>query len=276
MVRVKSLSWMFVGLFLIGCGAGRVYFDSDGGGGTGDGQVTWDGQGHGDAGRLDSGLAGDGGQQFDADSPCLGVDCSGHGTCQVSGGQATCACDSGYHAQGLACVEDDPCANVTCGANAHCLAGVCQCNDGYEGDPVAGCHEPNPTEAQVRQQLVDIGLAELGQCEDGNDDRPYMLGQPGLWCYDFVAWVYSECDTALPSPISLPQHPASEVPDQFMPEPGDLIKFTIQHFGMVRSVSADGQTIQTVEGNVNSCVTTRTVSLSSIQYFGSLETVLNN
>ena len=224
------------------------------------------------------GLAGcgDNGSGTDPADLCRDVDCSGHGTCRVSEDRATCACEAGYHAEGLACVSDDPCANVTCGANAHCEAGACVCDNGYEGDPVAGCQRPNPTEAQVRQELVDIALGEVGECEDGVDDRPYMLGQPGYWCYDFVAWVYDQSSYPLPTPISLPEHPASEVPEQFLPEPGDLIKFTIQHFGMVRSVSADGQTIDTVEGNVSSCVVTRTVSLSSIQYFGSLEAALNN
>ncbi len=272
-IRARWL-WIAMGLFVLGCGAGRVTFDSDGGLGGSDGALFSDGT---SGGGGDAGSTWDGGQGADGGDVCLGVDCSGHGTCQETAGQAQCVCNDGYHAEGLACIEDDPCQGVQCGANAHCVSGACRCDDGYEGDPVAGCHEPNPTEAQIRQQLVDIALAEVGKCEhDDGTDPVYMTGQPGYWCYDFVAWVYQECDHPLPSPISLPHHAASEVPDQFMPEPGDLIKFQIQHFGMVRSVSADGQTIQTVEGNVSRCVTTRTVSLSSIEYFGSLETVLNN
>jgi beta-glucanase (GH16 family) len=38
--------------------------------------------------------------------PCTGQTCSGHGTCSVSGGQASCACSGGYHAVGLTCVAD--------------------------------------------------------------------------------------------------------------------------------------------------------------------------
>lgn len=39
-------------------------------------------------------------------NPCQGVTCSGHGECQVVGGQAACDCDNGYHAEGLDCVVD--------------------------------------------------------------------------------------------------------------------------------------------------------------------------
>lgn len=42
----------------------------------------------------------------DAGDPCQGVTCSGHGTCQVRGGQAACDCENGYHPQGLSCVSD--------------------------------------------------------------------------------------------------------------------------------------------------------------------------
>ncbi len=42
---------------------------------------------------------------MDADvTLCDGVDCSGHGTCFVIAGSASCDCESGYHAEGLTCV----------------------------------------------------------------------------------------------------------------------------------------------------------------------------
>ena len=37
---------------------------------------------------------------------CDGVTCSDHGTCSVTADSATCACDKGYHAAGLACIAD--------------------------------------------------------------------------------------------------------------------------------------------------------------------------
>lgn len=37
---------------------------------------------------------------------CAAQSCSGHGTCSVTGGQAACGCDSGYHASGTSCLAD--------------------------------------------------------------------------------------------------------------------------------------------------------------------------
>ncbi len=205
--------------------------------------------------------------------PCDQVDCGPHGTCEPQAGEAACSCDDGYHAEGLTCEEDvppDPCEGVVCGAHASCQAGVCECDDGYEGDPTAGCSEPNSVEDQVRAELVDIAMAELGYCE-GVDDRPYMQSQPGYWCYDFVAWVYSQCSHPLPAPMSLPEYEPGSLPAGWRPEPGDLIKFNIQHYGMVAEVSTDGSYITTIEGNVNSCVATRATTDASVEYYGSLD-----
>jgi hypothetical protein len=238
---------------------------------TGGGGTTSSGT-NGGTGGTEVGGAGTGGA---ASSPCSGVDCGAYGSCVDVGGEAACDCQSGYHAEGLACVEDPPpgpCDGVVCGAHAACDAGICACDAGFEGDPDAGCTAIDPTEATVRQELVDIATAELGYCE-GVDDRPYMSYQPGLWCYDFVAWVYQQSSYSLPSPLSLPKYYTGSLPDWWRPEPGDLIKFNIQHFGMVASVSADGQVITTIEGNVNLCVMSRTTSDASVEYYGTLDSV---
>ncbi len=232
----------------------------------------------GGSGAVGAGGAGGGGQPIGGEAPadpCDGVDCGGNGSCADVGDDAICICDDGFHAEGLSCVVNPPpgpCEGVQCGVHASCSAGSCVCDGGYEGDPDVGCSEINPTEASVRAGLVALAEAELGYCE-GTDTRPYMLSQPGLWCYDFVAWVYQQSSQSLPAPYNLPTYQANALPLWWKPEPGDLIKFNIQHYGMVKSVSPDGNTITTVEGNVNSCVMGRTVSLGSIEYFGSLDSV---
>jgi hypothetical protein len=238
------------------CGSGTAYVGPDGGAPGADG-----------AGPPADGATG---------SPCDGVTCSGHGDCAVVGADAVCDCATGYHAEGLACVADlppDPCDTTVCGANAECDQGVCVCLGGYEGDPVAGCTAIPSTEDAVRQELVDIATAELGYCE-GVDDRPYMEWQPGLWCYDFVAWVYSQASYSLPQPLYLPTYQVGSLPQGWHAEAGDLIKFTIQHYGMVASVSGDGQVITTIEGNFNSCVMSRSISDPSVEYYGTLDGVL--
>ena len=221
------------------------------------------------------GPGGAGAQAGAVGSPCEGVSCGPNGQCAVVGDDAACDCDLGYHAVGLTCEADPPpgpCDSVVCGANAACVGGVCSCSNGFEGDPAAGCTAVNPDEAVARAELVQIALGELGYCE-GVDNRPYMLNQPGYWCYDFVDWVYQQSSYSLPAPMSLPTVVASNMPAWWKPEPGDMIKFTIQHYGMVRSVSADGQTITTVEGNFNSCVVTRNISNLDVEYYGTLDGV---
>jgi hypothetical protein len=229
-----------------------------------------------DATVDDDGDTVDGTPEPDAQpDPCDGIDCGPNGVCAVAGQSPVCECDPGYHPDGLTCVEDDPvdpCEGITCGTNAHCEDGLCVCDTGYEGDPETACDPIMTQEQQVRQELVDIAAAEVGFCE-GVDDRPYMQWQPGLWCYDFVSWVYSECSYSLPSPLSLPQYDTDNLPQGWRPEPGDLIKFNIQHYGMVAEVSPDGQTVYTIEGNVNSCVMERSTSDSAVEYYGSLDSV---
>lgn len=202
--------------------------------------------------------------------PCEGQTCSGLGSCRVEQGAARCDCPAGHHAVGLSCVADDPCAGVACGTNAHCEAGACACDPGTSGDPRVACQPPGSEEERVRARLVEIALAEVGMCE-GVDERPYMLGQPGLWCYDFVNWVYASAGEGLPVPYYLPQRRVGELPPGWRPRPGDLVKYTFQHFAMVRALSPDGQTVYTIEGNFNACVTEWSTSDAAVEYYGTLE-----
>ncbi len=206
----------------------------------------------------------------DPPDPCAGQTCSGHGTCQVTGGAASCVCEQGFHAAGLTCVVDDPCLGVTCGTNAHCEAGACRCDPGTEGDPQVACRPPTSEEERVRAKLVAIALAEVGMCE-GVDQRPYMEWQPGYWCYDFVDWVYAEANEGLPRPLYLPQRRIGALPPGWRPKAGDLVKYTFQHYSMVKEVSADGQTVYTIEGNFNSCVTQWSTTDAQVEYYGTLE-----
>ncbi len=67
--------------------------------------------------------------------PCADVHCSGHGTCRINDGLAVCACDEGYHAEGLACIED-VCAGFQCSEHSSCQETdgepVCICDPGFE------------------------------------------------------------------------------------------------------------------------------------------------
>jgi hypothetical protein len=140
----------------------------------------------------------------------------------------------------------------------------------------AGAGGTGSVEATVREELIKVATAEVGMC--GPDARPYMLSQPDGWCYDFVAWVYEQAGNnlamSLPAPMVLPTYQATSLPPGWIPEAGDMIKFTIQHYGMVEKSSPDASAIQTIEGNYNDCVVNNQVSLQEISYFGYLDSQL--
>ena len=68
-------------------------------------------------------------------SPCDGVTCSEHGTCDDSSGRAVCNCDDGYVPSGtLECVPpdhaDDSCADIECDEWEYCANGTCHVKSG--------------------------------------------------------------------------------------------------------------------------------------------------
>lgn len=74
--------------------------------------------------------------------------CDDNATCLITDDGTGCDCDAGYEGDGVNCTEIacDP----ACGENALCIDDVCECEESFEGDPVAGCTavenpcEPNP------------------------------------------------------------------------------------------------------------------------------------
>lgn len=74
--------------------------------------------------------------ETDLPDPCDGVTCGLNAQCV----EGTCECDAGFAGNAeIKCEATDACAGVTCGANASCSAGACRCDAGYEGDPNQGC-----------------------------------------------------------------------------------------------------------------------------------------
>lgn len=74
--------------------------------------------------------------------PCRDVACA-HGACVAMSGAATCACDAGYHADGVACVDDATCNDASCSGHGACTpsgaAVTCACAAGYDGPACAAC-----------------------------------------------------------------------------------------------------------------------------------------
>ena len=63
------------------------------------------------------------------------ISCAGNPDCNVSDKSCDCGCAStnscGKCTSCKSCPPSDPCAGVSCGANAYCSGGSCYCNSGY-------------------------------------------------------------------------------------------------------------------------------------------------
>lgn len=80
---------------------------------------------------------------------CVNVDCDGHGSCAVVGGQAVCVCDAGYEPgpSPASCVAA-PCAGVDCSGHGICVesggAASCFCDAGYRPNEAMDTCEAAP------------------------------------------------------------------------------------------------------------------------------------
>jgi len=73
------------------------------------------------------------GESCEKINPCYGFDCGENGNCVVDSlDRATCDCMPGFI--GELCDQVDLCFEVACFENSTCQNGVCECNQGYEGD----------------------------------------------------------------------------------------------------------------------------------------------
>jgi len=123
---------------------------------------------------LDEPIEEDGGGLTDGEevSPCEGVDCSGHGTCEVQQGVPVCVCDAGYHAEGLDCVEDcqPNCQGKCCGTDG--CGGTCpnRCPDTGQTCNLQTCGCEGP--CQPNCQGKDCGPDGCGDnCPPGCEEN---------------------------------------------------------------------------------------------------------
>ena len=83
-----------------------------------------------------------GGGNADAEDPCHDSLCSGHGTCALVQDEPICACDPGYHPDGLSCLPDDvdPCQGIDCSDHGSCVVQgdepTCVCETGYHPEDI--------------------------------------------------------------------------------------------------------------------------------------------
>ena len=92
--------------------------------------------------------------------PCLGVTCGANATCS----QGACQCVAGFEGDpNTGCQEPDPCDSMTCGTNASCREGACLCPPGFVGDPNTACQPDSPGDIALR--------SESEVCQRWNADR---------------------------------------------------------------------------------------------------------
>ncbi|MCD6498356.1 MAG: right-handed parallel beta-helix repeat-containing protein [Deltaproteobacteria bacterium] len=167
-LMVPMLVWGAAGLGLIGA------CSDDSGSGPGKGQ---EGEACFEDGTCEVGLECNEERICVVPDACIGQNCSGHGTCVVTDGQASCECEDGYHAEGLACLEDtaDTCDGVDCSGHGTCVVtdgqAACECEDGYHAEGLACLEDAADTCDGVDCSghgtcVVTDGQAAC-ECEDG-------------------------------------------------------------------------------------------------------------
>lgn len=110
----------------------------------------------------------------DVPGDCTGIDCSGRGTCVVSGRDAICACEPGFTGSDCqdcapnferdaagACTFGAACRDAKCGGHGQCVSAsfgevVCQCDAGYAG---ADCGGP-PLQIATEGETLSLYDAE--------------------------------------------------------------------------------------------------------------------
>ncbi len=184
-------------------------------------------------------------------NPCTGVTCGGHGACIDEVEDAFCFCDEGYAASGTTCVPAPPTAAVvTASSVGLTIVQIAVAEDGHD--------------------LASVGAA---RALAPGPLRQYVRAG-GLWCSDFVSWVYRAAGVPFTSGYEggwmLPNNVAIQRWFQrqgawvargtqgfgtFQPRPGDYVRIdtpTWSHSAIVRYV--EGDILYAVEGNAGGYV----------------------
>jgi cysteine-rich repeat protein len=141
-------------------------------------------------------------------NPCMGIDCGPHGQCVLTqSGSATCACDSGFHAEGLTCVADSGgCGDGLASGQEACdgtdLRGITCTALGFAGGQL-GCRDDCTAFdlSGCQSTICGDNIADAGEVCDGTDLKGHScqsLGFDGgtLGCLgDCTYYDTSQCQT---------------------------------------------------------------------------------
>jgi len=130
---------------------------------------------------------------------CKDINCSDHGVCAISDDSlAVCACENGYHADGLSCIIDkevDLCEDINCLNGGSCKivdrVASCECLDGFDGDScetdIDEC-ESNP--CLNGGECIDNVNSYICECLDGFEGNNCEIKR----CGNFILEENEECD----------------------------------------------------------------------------------
>lgn len=104
-------------------------------------------------------------------SPCDGIDCDGHGTCDDSSGRAICECEDGYVPNGKPGCDpvEDPCEGVECKGWQECRLGDCvviypNCDD---NDDCRNGETCDPSTHECQGPCFGVDCNGHGECHEG-------------------------------------------------------------------------------------------------------------
>lgn len=189
---------------------------------------------------------------------CAAVDCSGHGECMLEDHEPFCLCEDGYAADALTCTEAPPPP-----ADARALRSV----------------SLGARVVQIASEQGGRSGGMVGREREGQSIGPLRdyVKPGGLWCTDFVSWVYRIAGVPFTGGYQGGWHltnnyavrrwfqrqnrwVAKGTPEftRFQPRPGDYLRFHTNrhgHSAIVRYVA--GHTLYTIEGNSRGLVRLR-------------------
>ena len=135
-------------------------------------------------------------------------------------------------------------------------------------------------EIDIRHKITDIARAEVGL----QDPSKYWSGvldsgppYPPHWCGGFALWVLKQAGIAANTMWEIGKGFCYNLPVIKSPKPGDIAYFErLQHHAIVESVSPDGLTVLTIDGNQKpgESVSVRVRSVASVTAFFSIDPLL--
>jgi hypothetical protein len=139
----------------------------------------------------------------------------------------------------------------------------------------------DPKDIDIRSRIVDAARAEIGL----QDPSKYWSGvlssgppYPPHWCGGFALWALKQAGIAADVDWQIGKGFCYNLPIVKTPKPGDIAYFSkLQHHAIVESISPDGTTLVTIDGNQQpgESVAVRVRPVASVTAFYSIDPLIS-